>query len=95
MRFEAKHSFFKTLANRVRNFKNIPKTLATRHQQLMCYYLQDPYNSPLNKNLKTGKAEKKSVAEFEYRNAIIQKDATVTDDRIIHWLVFKVIKCCM
>ena len=39
MRFESKHSYFKDVARRVKCFKNIPKTLATRHQQLMCYYL--------------------------------------------------------
>lgn len=55
MRFEAKHSYFKTLAHRVRNFKNIPKTLAIRHQQLMCYYLQNTHSSPLGKSIKTGK----------------------------------------
>ncbi|XP_060064737.1 uncharacterized protein LOC132545086 [Ylistrum balloti] len=34
MRFEAKHSYFKQLALRVRNFKNINATLAQRHQNL-------------------------------------------------------------
>jgi hypothetical protein len=38
MRFEAKHGFFKSLAHKVKCFKNIPKTLAQRHQNLMCYY---------------------------------------------------------
>ena len=39
MRYEAKHSFFKHLANIVRNFKNIPKTLAARHPHYMCYQM--------------------------------------------------------
>ena len=39
MRFEGKHNYFKDLAHRVKCFKNIAKTLATRHQHLMCYYL--------------------------------------------------------
>ena len=39
MRFEAKHSYFKSLAQRVNNFKNICKTLAYRHQYLTCYNL--------------------------------------------------------
>ncbi len=36
MRFEAKHSYFKSLQRRIRNFINPPKTLATRHQQWQC-----------------------------------------------------------
>lgn len=39
MRFESKHSYFKSLAHRVKCFKNIAKTLANRHQAMMCYYL--------------------------------------------------------
>ena len=37
MRYEAKHSFFKQLSNILHNFKNLPKTLASRHQSYMCY----------------------------------------------------------
>ena len=37
-RFEAKHNYFKSLAHKVKCFKNIAKTLAERHQHLMCYY---------------------------------------------------------
>lgn len=39
MRFEAKHNYFKSLANNLGNYKNLPKTMATRHQRLMCYNL--------------------------------------------------------
>ena len=42
MRYEAKHSYFKRLAKNAYNFKNIAKTLAKRHQRLMCYYLNSP-----------------------------------------------------
>ena len=38
MHFEAKHSYFKSLAHRVKCFKNSAKTLADHHQHLMCYY---------------------------------------------------------
>lgn len=31
MRFEAKHSYFKSIASKVKNFRNICLTLATRH----------------------------------------------------------------
>ena len=37
MRFEGKHNYFKDMAHRVKCFKNIPKTLASRHQRLVCY----------------------------------------------------------
>uniref|UniRef100_A0A1X7V560 Uncharacterized protein n=1 Tax=Amphimedon queenslandica TaxID=400682 RepID=A0A1X7V560_AMPQE len=38
MRFEAKHSYFKSLAQQVKCFKNNEKTLADHHQSLTCYY---------------------------------------------------------
>jgi len=37
MRFEAKHSYFKQLAQAMGNFINLPYSLAMRHQQLRCY----------------------------------------------------------
>ena len=37
MRYEAKHAYFKTLAQTIGNFINIPFTLAMRHQHLRCY----------------------------------------------------------
>lgn len=37
MRFEAKNSRFKDIANRIKNFKNIAKSLANRHQTWSCY----------------------------------------------------------
>ena len=41
MRFEAKHHYFKRLAQGMNNFKNLPKTLAMRHQRLQCYWLSE------------------------------------------------------
>ncbi|CAN7951622.1 unnamed protein product [Ixodes pacificus] len=37
LRFEAKHQYFKSMASKVKNFINICKTLATRHQLLQSY----------------------------------------------------------
>ncbi|XP_065281874.1 uncharacterized protein [Dermacentor albipictus] len=37
MRFEAKHQYFKSLATRIKNFRNICKTLAERHQLLQSF----------------------------------------------------------
>ena len=42
MRYEAKHSYFKHLARVLNNFKNISKTLASRHQHYMCYQMMNP-----------------------------------------------------
>lgn len=37
MRYEAKHSYFKSLAQSMGNFINLPYSLAMRHQQHQCY----------------------------------------------------------
>ena len=34
MRFEAKHSYFKDIARKIKNFKNLPLSLAERHQSM-------------------------------------------------------------
>ena len=55
MRFEGKHSYFRDLANRVKCYKNIPKTMAERHQELLCYYLKSTKNgSPFMKETMVG-----------------------------------------
>ncbi|GBL85238.1 hypothetical protein AVEN_222713-1 [Araneus ventricosus] len=38
MRFEAKHLYFKHVAQSIKNNRNLPYSLAKRHQQLQCYY---------------------------------------------------------
>ena len=40
MRMEAKNSYFKQIAKRTNNFKNISFSVASRHQKLLCGYLQ-------------------------------------------------------
>lgn len=37
LRYEAKHQYFKNMASRVKNFRNICKTLASRHQLLQSF----------------------------------------------------------
>ena len=39
MRMEGKNSYFKRVAQ-CSNFKNVPYTVARRHQRLLCAYLQ-------------------------------------------------------
>ena len=41
MRFEAKHKWFKRLAQQLGNFTNLPYTLSMRYQQQQCYQLCD------------------------------------------------------
>lgn len=38
MRMEAKNSYFKRIAQ-IGNYKNVPLSVAKRHQRLMCSYL--------------------------------------------------------
>uniref|UniRef100_A0A8D3CDV8 Uncharacterized protein n=1 Tax=Scophthalmus maximus TaxID=52904 RepID=A0A8D3CDV8_SCOMX len=42
MRFEGKHRFFKRVIHDTHNFKNVLKTLATRHQHMMAYHFSAP-----------------------------------------------------
>lgn len=37
MRFEAKNSHFKDIIHRIKNFKNVPKSIASHHQSWFCY----------------------------------------------------------
>ncbi|KAM7313527.1 uncharacterized protein ISCGN_003389 [Ixodes scapularis] len=41
MRFEAKHQYFKTLASRIKNFRNITLTLSKRHQLMQSHQLKE------------------------------------------------------
>lgn len=45
MHFEGKHSYFKDLAHRVKCFKNIPKTLANWHQEMICYQINSDHST--------------------------------------------------
>lgn len=42
MRFEAKHSFFKKVIRYTKCFKNVPLSLASKHQMMIAYYLSSP-----------------------------------------------------
>lgn len=49
MRFEAKHSFFKQIVKHTSCFKNIPLTLASKHQLMIAFHMNSPSHgkSPL------------------------------------------------
>ncbi len=51
MRYEAKHSYFKKVAQVVHNFKNISKSVAKHHQRLMCYRLSNKSTYLTSKNV--------------------------------------------
>ena len=56
MRFEAKHSYFKHLAQSIGNFINLPHTLAMKHQQFQCYLNVNTTDIPgWNNNIEVGK----------------------------------------
>lgn len=42
MRFEGKHKFFKEAVRQTHNFKNIPLTLAIKHQKMIAFHLANP-----------------------------------------------------
>lgn len=42
MRFEVKHQYFKSVARKTRNFKNLSATLSRRHQLSLMYSLAQP-----------------------------------------------------
>lgn len=54
MRYEARHSYFKKLAQNIGNFINLPWTLAMRHQLLQCYYHAEKEVSILFENPEIG-----------------------------------------
>lgn len=54
MRFEAKHSYFKKLVEKIHNFKNITFSLAKRHQALQAYLLQASAGNFLRMSLEVG-----------------------------------------
>lgn len=54
MRYEAKHNYFKSIAQRIKCFKNISKSLANHHQRLLCLLISSPNGLELTKEDLTG-----------------------------------------
>lgn len=60
MRFEAKNHVFKAAAGVIKNFINLPKSLAERHQLQMCYYhLNETSIFKTNREIRKGNAYSK------------------------------------
>lgn len=70
MRFESKHSYFKSVQDATHNHVNVTKSLSHRHQNMQVYHLSSPYYYP--PDLITGTEDKK-----------IEKD---NKDVILQWL---------
>ncbi|KAL1480095.1 hypothetical protein MTO96_034748 [Rhipicephalus appendiculatus] len=78
MRFEAKHSYFKSIASKTKNFKNICLTLATRHQLLQAYELS---GNTLDSALETTGAKQLRVGELpEEQQSALRK---VTEEEMV------------
>lgn len=78
MRSEAKHSYFKNVASKVKNFRNICLTLAKQHQLLQAYELS---GNVLHAPLETTGAKLMKVAEVpEEQQAAI---ATATPEMVL------------
>ena len=70
MRYEAKHSYFKKLAQSIGNFINLPWTVPMRHQLLQCYeYATDGSILDLNPEIGPGKD---SILRIEQCTGIVQ-----------------------
>ena len=84
MRFEAKHSFFKTCAKSTNNFINIASSLAMRHQFHQCLDFQN--NSMLNDEEKTQATcleAKFSSLEPEVKNAITLPGIEISPTEVV------------
>lgn len=70
MRFEAKHGYFKDLVHKLKNFKNIPKTLAERHQILMCH----SWNEKILKiHLTLGPSKNIAIKDSQFKKYITEE----------------------
>lgn len=85
MRFEAKHSYFKSVVHDVRNFKNILLTLAAKHQLMMAHYLDVPSLFPPVISVQKVKHVRTCTLDVQQKAAVLQKyphrrDVSLTPD---------------
>lgn len=88
MRFEAKHSYFKTLQRRIRNYINPPKTLSTRHQQWQCNQFRSAGKTflkfPISKSRSTTRLLSNHACAGQLAS-LLNIDA-ISEDDIVHEL---------
>ncbi|XP_051947874.1 uncharacterized protein LOC127619140 [Xyrauchen texanus] len=63
MRFEAKHGFFKRISHITCNFRNICKTMAIRHQVMLCYNFFS--GGVFDHNVEVGQGHSTILADLE------------------------------
>ena len=107
MRYEAKHSYFKRLAQITRNFKNVAKTLAFHHQQYMCYHMSNSYLKRIL-DYKNGKfssslnraiyfcgtyyiAKKQPIQSLDFKDQILAMSSGMCVDTMVYRLVATVV----
>lgn len=74
MRFESKHQYFKDISRKLKNFKNLTKTLATRCQTLQAVWLSSESFIPSLDRI-CGPGEKKALSDFSDDMCNALKDA--------------------
>lgn len=96
MRFEAKHSYFKDMARKIKNFKNLPLSLAKRHQSMeSAAAIQideecDTDSCPLVDNeVQYGKGKLLFDHDREYASNTIQKFYEVNENNLESIQVFE------
>lgn len=70
MRFEGKHNLFKQISCKMQNFKNLPKLLAERHQQLM--YNNWTSADVLQLSLETSPPVETNLKNYVYIETLLQ-----------------------
>ncbi|XP_048042264.1 uncharacterized protein LOC125265811 isoform X1 [Megalobrama amblycephala] len=75
MRFEAKHKFFK---NSIRNFKNITKSLALKHQYAIAFH----WESLPVRSVEYGPLKILDFEDLPYRDTILERYPNVSDGKI-------------
>lgn len=70
MRYEAKHSYFKQLQRRIRNFKNMPFTLSLRHQQWHCEQFRSAYDELLKVHISSPKGSRVLLSNKKYAGQV-------------------------
>lgn len=69
LRFESKHSYFKRVARRCQNFRNITKTLSVKHQLLQAYNLNGAF-FPQSLNYSNGCTFRANLYDVNIQNAV-------------------------
>lgn len=73
MHFEAKHSFFKQIVKHTSCFRNIPLTLASKHQLMIAFNLNSPSHGKSDLEVSNVSTVPIDVVKDEMAQAIRQK----------------------